>query len=107
MVLHGSGQDTNFSTADATLSVGRKTYFYAGFSQQDIQSCELLHPLEEKKEEGQEEEERKEEEEEEEEEGGDPPVELNLHLLLLNLLRMIFTKSLFFSGLLTMRAVLS
>uniref|UniRef100_G3N9Y9 Uncharacterized protein n=1 Tax=Gasterosteus aculeatus TaxID=69293 RepID=G3N9Y9_GASAC len=101
MFLDGPGGGTNLSTAHAALSDRLKTYFYAGFSQ-DIQSCELVGLVKEVEVEDEEE-----EEEEEEEEGGDPPVELNLHLLLLNLLRLIFTKSLFFSGLLTIRAVLS
>ncbi|XP_073346589.1 uncharacterized protein trdc, partial [Pagrus major] len=84
----------NTSTSDAVISQTEKTYFYAGFTNETIFSCEIngtssnndnvdlcadLHPEKAK---------------------------LNLYLLLMNGVRVVFTKVLAFSTIFTIRAVL-
>lgn len=84
----------NYNTSNAVISEEEKGYYYAGFANETIYSCELngtssnnenidlcadLHPEKAK---------------------------LNLYLLLMNGVRVVFTKVLAFSTIFTIRAVL-
>ncbi|TMS09583.1 hypothetical protein E3U43_002242, partial [Larimichthys crocea] len=94
MVLNVKKRSINISTTDAVMSQKLKSYVYAGFTNQTIYSCELhntssnndifdlcadLYPDE---------------------------AMLNLYLLVMNSVRVVFTKALAFSTILTIRAVL-
>ncbi|XP_074544222.1 uncharacterized protein trdc [Halichoeres trimaculatus] len=93
MVLNQKDGPVTMTTANAVLSTSQKTYVYAGFSNRTIYSCEIngtsgnyiadlcadLHP---------------------------ENARLNFYLLLMNGIRVVFTKAVAFSTLLTIRAVL-
>lgn len=94
MVLNMRGGPLNLSTSNAVLSKNTSTYFYAGFTNRTIYSCELndtqsnndnidlcadLHPEKAK---------------------------LNFFLLVMNGLRIVFTKTLALNTLLTIRTLL-
>ncbi|KAM8727653.1 uncharacterized protein trdc [Acanthopagrus schlegelii] len=95
MVVNVRGKrELKHNTSDAVISEKEKGYFYAGFSNETIYSCEIngmstnnenvdlcadLHPEKAK---------------------------LNLYLLLMNGVRVVFTKVLAFSTIFTIRAVL-
>ncbi|KAM7379871.1 hypothetical protein PAMP_005388 [Pampus punctatissimus] len=94
MVLNVKEGPIALNTTNAVLSIKQNTYFYAGFTNQTIYSCELnnrssnndnidlctdLHPENAK---------------------------LNFYLLLMNGVRVLLTKTVAFSTLLTIRAML-
>ncbi|XP_078028943.1 uncharacterized protein LOC144464975 [Epinephelus lanceolatus] len=94
LVLNAKEGSFNMSTSEAVLSTTQKTYYYAAFTNQTLHSCELhgtpgnneiielcadIHPERAK---------------------------LNYFLLVMNAVRVVFTKTLAFNTILTIRAVL-
>ncbi|KAG7222904.1 hypothetical protein INR49_027222 [Caranx melampygus] len=115
MVLRVKNSSDPMSTSTAVLSRTQKTYFFTGFSNTTLDSCELQGTVKTREEENQKCEETKTEDPSPPEE---KPVEvgcedlhpegarLNFYLLLLNSVRVVFTKTVAFSTMVTIRALL-
>ncbi|MEQ2159802.1 hypothetical protein GOODEAATRI_026999 [Goodea atripinnis] len=85
MVLNVKGGPVSVSTTPASLSTKTKTYYYAGFSNDTIHSCGLNGKFSNNKAE---------------------KAKLNFYLVLINSVRVIFTKAVAFNTILTIRALI-
>ncbi|KAM4552579.1 uncharacterized protein trdc [Odontesthes bonariensis] len=94
MVMNVRGGPTNISTTTAVMSTVTKSYYFAGFSNKTIHSCEMRGASTSN-------------EADDLCEGIYPEkARLNFYLLLMNSVRVVFTKCLAFNTILTIRVML-
>ncbi|MEQ2237184.1 hypothetical protein ILYODFUR_020662 [Ilyodon furcidens] len=94
MVLNVKGGPVSVSTTPASLSTKTKTYYYAGFSNDTIHSCGLNGKFSNN------------EADDECEDIYPEKAKLNFYLVLINSVRVIFTKAVAFNTILTIRALI-
>lgn len=94
MILNVRGGPVSVNTSNAVLSTKTKTYYFVGFSNETIHSCELLGASSNN-------------------EADDAcssvypeKAKLNFYLLVMNGVRVLFTKTLAFNTILTIRGLL-